>query len=172
MKISMIAKLSAVACMAACMCAANAADTPSMTGLSARIGSFMPTNSLASDLGHNWFGFGVDYKISNLSLKVPITGTETFFGISADYYSHGSDSDIPVALTANTRQGQFLYSVGVGPDFRNSGDLTSTGVGIGEQVAVSYEFGNTPTPVFLQAKYFLSSKPQLSGFGFYLGVRF
>jgi len=171
MKISTITKLASVGAVVACACAANA-QTTVPTGLDVRLGLFMPSNSLASDLGSTWFGFGADYKLSAFAVSAPITGTEAYFGISADYYSHGSDSDIPVVLNYNVRQGQMIYSAGIGPDFRNSGDLTSTGVGIGEQIGVTYEFGKAPIPLFVQAKYFFSSKPELSGFGVYVGARF
>jgi len=163
--------MGAVAAATTFMCMAGAQSvTPS--GLSVRLGLFTPTNSLASDLGSTWFGFGADFKLSTLSAAVPVVGTEAYFGISADYYSHGGDSDIPVALTYNVRQGPIALAAGLGPDFRNSGDVTSTGVGIGEQVAFTYEIGKIPIPLFVQAKYFFSSKPELSGFGFYIGARF
>lgn len=141
------------------------------TGISVRIGGFVPTNNLASDLG-TWFGFGADYKLNALSASTPITNTEAYFGLSADYYAHGSDNDIPVALTYNLRQGQIVWSAGIGPEFRNSTDLTSTGVGLSEQLGVTYELGHSRTPFFVQAKYFFSSEPELSGFGFFVGARF
>jgi hypothetical protein len=170
MKISTITRMSGVVAAAAAVSIAGAQATPS--GISARIGMFLPTNSLASDLGHTWFSFGGDIKLSTMSASVPVAGTEAFFGISADYYSHGSDSDIPVALTYNVKQGPIAFGVGVGPEFRNAGDLTSTGVGIAEQVSFSYEISKMAMPIFLEAKYFLSSKSELSGFGLYVGMRF
>ncbi len=164
-------KIGTVAAAVTCMAMAGA-QSNGPTGFSARLGAFLPTNELARDLGSTWFVFGADYKLNSMSASVPATGMQSYFGISADYYSHGGNYDIPVALTYNMRMNQMVYSVGLGPDFRNSGDLTSTGVGLGGQVAASYEFGNMPTPVFIQAKYFFSSKPELSGFGVYVGVRF
>jgi hypothetical protein len=160
------------ATLAAISCVSMAgAQTNGPTGISVRLGGFVPTNNLASDLG-TWFGVGVDYKLNTLSATAPITNTEGYFGLSADYYSHGSDNDVPVALTYNLRQGQMVWSVGLGPEFRNAGDLTSTGVGLAEQIGVAYEFGHTHTPFFISAKYYFSSEPELSGFGFYVGARF
>jgi hypothetical protein len=163
MKISTVSRMGAVAAAAAVMGIAGAQSTPS--GLSVRLGAFLPTNSQASDLSHTWFSFGADFKLSSMSASVPVVGTESYFGISADYYSHGNDGDIPVALTYNVKQGPVAFAVGVGPDFRNSGDLTSAGVGIGEQVSVSYEISKIAMPIFIEAKYFIASKPELSGFG-------
>jgi len=148
------------------------AQTNGPTGISVRLGAYFPTNSLGSDLASTWFAGGIDYKLNTLSVKAPITNTEGYFGISADYYGHGGDNDIPVALTYNLRQGQIVFSAGIGPDFRNATDLTDNGVGIAEQVGIAYEFVHSYTPVFIAAKYFFASKPELSGAGVYLGIRF
>jgi hypothetical protein len=170
MKISTIAKVGVIA--AAVAFAGTAAAQTAPSGLSVRVGMFLPTNSLASDLGSTWFSFGADIKLSTLSASVPVVGTEAYFGISADYYSHGSDSDIPVALTYNVKQGPLGFAAGIGPDFRNSGDLTSTGVGIGEQLSIKYDIIKVGVPIFVEGKYFFSSKPELSGFGLYVGIKF
>jgi hypothetical protein len=171
MKKTTLVGLTTAVVAASCIGTAGA-QTNGPTGLSARIGGFLPTNSLASDIDSTWFGFGLDYKLKAMSASTPFTNTEAYFGISADYYAAGGDSDIPVALTYNVRQGQCVFSAGIGPEFRNSGDLTSTGVGVAEQIAFTYEFGHSYTPIFIQAKYFFSSEPELSGFGIYLGARF
>jgi len=155
----------------ACVGAAGA-QTNGPSGFSARIGGFFPTNSLASDIGGTWFAFGVDYKLNALSVSLPQTATQSYFGLSADYYAHGGDNTIPVAFTYNLRQNQMVFSAGIGPEFRNASDLTDNGVGLSGQVGFTYEFGNTPTPFFVQAKYFLSSRSELSGFGVYAGLRF
>jgi len=160
-----------MAAAATCMCVAGA-QSNGPSGISVRLGTFLPTNNLASDLG-TWFGFGIDYKLNAMTAESStLPNTQSYFGISADYYSHGANNDVPVALTYNIRQGQMVYSGGIGPDFRNSGDLTSTGVGLGEQISATYEFSHSSNPIFIQAKYFFSSKPELSGFGLYLGARF
>jgi len=171
MKTSTITKIGTVAVAAASISLAGA-QSNGATGLSARIGVFLPTNSLGSDLGTAWTAFGLDYKISTLSASVPGVGTQSYFGISADYYSFGGDNDLPVALTYNLRQGPVVFSAGIGPDFRNAGDLTGNGVGLGEQVAVAYDLGSGSVPLFIEAKYFFSSRPELNGAAVYLGVRF
>lgn len=170
MKSSTVAKMGAVISAATALAGVANAQMPS--GISVRIGDFLPTSSIASDLSHSWFGFGADMKLSTLSASVPVVGTEAYFGISADYYAHGGDNDIPVALTYNIKQGPLTFAAGIGPDFRNSGDLTSTGVGIAEQASIRYDILKVGVPVFVEGKYFLSSKPELSGFGFYVGVTF
>jgi hypothetical protein len=152
------------------MAVAGAQVTPS--GLSARIGLFLPTATEARDISSSWINFGVDYKLSTLSLKIPGVDMQSYFSISADYYTHSGDNDLPVALNYNLRQGSIVYSAGIGPEFRNAGDLTSTGTGLGEQIGVAFDLGTGPLPIFIQGKYYFSSKPELSGFGLYVGVRF
>ena len=171
MKISTLTKLGAVGVAAASVCAAGA-QTNGPSGMSVRLGLFLPTSSQAGDISKNWVDFGIDYKLNMLSFKVPGVDLKSYFGISADYYSHSGDNDLPVALTYNLRQGSIIYSAGIGPEFRNAGDLTGTGTGLGEQLGISYEFGTGPMPIFLQAKYFISSRPELSGLAGFIGVRF
>ena len=171
MKISTITKIGAVGIATACICAADA-QTNGPSGLSVRLGLFAPTSSDASDISRHWVDFGLDYKLNILAFKVPGVDLKSYFSISADYYSHSGDNDLPVALNYNLRQGSIIYSAGIGPEFRNAGDLTGTGTGIGEQLGISYEFGSGPLPIFLQAKYFISSRPELSGLAGFVGVRF
>jgi len=164
-------KLGFVALAAACVAAANA-DNSGMTGISGRVGIFWPSAGSARDLGTTWFAFGADYKLNTIPVSIPGSGLQSYLSLSGDYYAHGGNRDMPFALNFNVRQNQFVFSAGIGPDFRNSGDLTSTGVGIGEQIGVTYELGNMPTPMFIQAKYFMASKPELSGLAAYVGIRF
>jgi hypothetical protein len=140
--------------------------------LSVRVGAFLPTSSQAGDIGKTWIAFGADYKLNTLALKVPGVDLQSYFAISADFYSHSGDSDLPVALTYNLRQSQIVYTAGIGPEFRNAGDLTSTGTGIAAQLGLAFEFGTGPLPLFVQAKYFISSRPELSGLGLFVGARF
>jgi len=168
MRSSTDAKIGSVVAAATCVGIAGAQTS----GISARLGAFFPTNSSASDLGRSWVAFGLDFKLRQLNAKVPVTGTQSYFGISADYYAHGGDNDIPVALTYNLRQAPFTFSAGIGPDFRDASDLVDTGVGFSEQVGVAYDISKGPMPIFIQAKYFFASKPELSGIGVYIGARF
>ncbi len=171
MRNRVFAKIGMVSVAAACVAVASA-QSNGPSGVSLRIGDVFPSSTDATSLGHNWFAFGLDYKINSLSASAPVVGTQSYFGLSADFYSHGGDNDLPVALTYNVRQSGLVFSAGIGPDFRNAGDLTGTGVGLGEQVGVAYDVTSGPLPIFLEAKYFFSSRPELSGLGVYVGVRF
>lgn len=167
MRKSTYMKLGMIAIAGACMGVASAQSVGS--GVSVRVGAFFPSTDTARDLNSTWYVFGADFKITSLG---PVgKGLHSYIGLSADYIAQGGDNIIPVAFTYNLHQGPMTYSAGIGPEFRNDGDLESSGVDLGEQVAVAYEFGNMPTPIFIQAKYFFGPS-QLTGLGVYLGVRF
>lgn len=141
-------------------------------GLSARLGIFFPTSRDTRDLtSPNWFAVGADWKWKEMPVSSVNPDTVAYLGLSADYYTHGSDnSALPIVVNYNVRSGQFVYSAGLGVDFvrANFGNKS----GLAGQLGVAYEFGNMPTPVFVQAKYFISSRSELSGFGVFAGVRF
>jgi hypothetical protein len=147
------------------------AQTNGPLGLSARIGVFFPTNDLARDLSPNWFALGADWKWKEMPVSSVNPDTLAYLGVSIDYYSHGSDnSALPIVLNYNVRSGQFVYSGGLGIDFVRAGFGNKSG--LCGQLGATYEFGNVPNPVFVQAKYFFSSRSELSGFGLFAGVRF
>ncbi len=166
----MIIRAAMVAGVAA-IATASMAQTNGPSGVSVRLGAFFPTNSASRALNSTWFAGGLDYKLKAYSVAAASESTRAYLSISADYYeSHGS-RDIPVALNYNLRQDQFVYSVGIGPDFRRLG--TDGRVGISGQLGVAYDFGNnTQTPFFVSAKYYFASKNELSGVGAYVGMRF
>ncbi len=145
------------------------AQTNGPMGLSARVGLFFPTSNLARNLGQNWFAFGADYKINRMAMSAPTEDTLAYLSVSFDYYSKGNSSAIPIALNYNVRASQIVWHAGIGLDIVRFGANTS---GFAAQVGAAYEFGPGPTPFFLQAKYFFSSKSDLNGFGVFVGARF
>ena len=151
------------------------AQVPGVSGLSGtsfRIGVAYPTDSAAKDIGKNWKALGLDYKLSNFQLKVPGVGMSTYLAISADYFNHGSSSDFPLALTYNLRTLDFVFGAGIGADFYNLENGGGSGTALNLQASVSYDVFKIPTPIFVQAKYFMSEKKELRTFGLYVGVRF
>lgn len=173
MKITHLATFAAVAALAG-VAATAGAQTNGPTGFSARLGIFLPTDS--NKIGSStWFNLGADYKLNKFNVNAPAEGTQSYLGLSADYYFSGSNSNVPLAVTYNIRQGQLVYSAGIGADFYNIDDISKTGTSLGGQVAVAYEFGHVDRmdkPLFVQAKYFITRHSELSGFGVYLGYRF
>lgn len=172
MKTSKLATLAAIAALSG-VAATSSAQTNGPTGFSARLGIFLPTedNVFSSTI----FNFGVDYKLRNFNLSSPGEGLQSYLGVSADYYFGNGSSNLPLALTYNVRSGSFVYHAGIGVDFYDLDDAGETGTGIGGQVGIAYEFGNAgrvDKPLFVQAKYFITRKSELNGFGIYLGYRF
>ncbi len=169
MKIRTLAPLAALAALAS----AASAQTNGPTGFSARLGLFVATNDSSFSTG---FAGGVDYKISSFGVRAPGEGLQSYLGVSADYYGDGGTSNIPVALTYNVRSGALVYSAGIGVDFYNIDKLNNgTGTSLGGQVGIAYEFGNAgrvDKPLFVAAKYFITRKSDLGGFGLYVGYRF
>ena len=168
MKTRTLASLVAVAAFTG-VAASAAAQTNGPSGFSARLGLFIPTDS--SDLGTTFAG-GLDYKISNFSVRAPGEGLQSYLGVSVDYYGDSGTSNVPLHLTYNVRSGNIVYNAGIGVDFRAGDD---TGTSLGGRVGIAYEFGNAgrlDKPIFVQANYFLSDKSTLSGFGVYVGYRF
>ena len=161
--------MAGVAALLAVVPSAASAQTNGPTGISARIGFFLPTAQLARNLGQNWFAFGADYKLNTANMAAPTEDTLAYLSISGDYYSKGNASAMPIALNYNVRASQIVWSAGVGLDMVRLGTNTT---GFAAQVGAAYEFGPGPTPFFVQAKYFFSSKTDLNGFGIFLGARF
>lgn len=133
--------------------------------ISPRIGLVFP----ATSGGSTALGFGLDYKLSALPGSVSAGGTATYWSLVADYYSHGGFSNLPVDLAYNFGgKGLTFFGAG-GIEFEKTGG--GTGSGLDLQAGVTYALSNLPLPVFLQAKYFFSSKSDLRGIGVYAGVK-
>lgn len=139
-------------------------------GLSARLGIFFPTGNIKDTTSPNWFAIGADWKWKEMPVSSVNPDTLAYLGVSADFYSHGDTSALPVVVNYNVRSGQFVYSAGLGIDFVRVPGFNKSG--LAGQLGATYEFGNMPNPVFAQAKYFFSSRSELSGFGVYAGIRF
>jgi hypothetical protein len=165
MKNNWIAKAGAAALIATCAGFASA-QSYGNTGLSARIGAFFPTTS---SFGSTWFAGGIDYKLNSLSSAMP--AGSGYWGLSADYYTYGGNSNIPVVINYNVRESNLTFSLGAGIDFYDEPSAsTSSGTGFDAQAAVSYNLQGSP--FFLQAKYFLAGRSELRGIGVYAGLHF
>jgi hypothetical protein len=166
-----IAKAAVAASVLACVGVANA-QTNGPTGISARLGVFFPTSDLGRDIGKTWLAFGADYKLREMP-SGDVNGRVSYISLSGDYYEKDGTRAIPIAANYNIRVNQLVFSAGVGIDFVRLGSNSS---GLSGQLGAAYEFANSGStsynPFFVQAKYFFSSKSDLSGFGVYVGYRF
>lgn len=162
MKRHWIAKAGAAALIASLAGVASAQSTGS--GLSARLGAFFPTDS---SFGSTWFDGGIDYKLS--ALGTPVQGQRNWFGLSADYYTYGGNSNIPVVMTLNTSYSNLTFFVGAGIEFYDEPNFAGSSTGFDVQGGVNYDLASN---FFLQAKYFLASRSELRGIGVYVGYHF
>jgi hypothetical protein len=160
-----------VAALAIGIAGVASAQSNGPTGLSPRLGVFLPTSG---GVGSTWFGAGIDYKLNALSSTIPPASVGYgYFGLSADYYTYGGNSNIPVVINYNWRYTNLVFALGAGIDFYDVPALsTGSGTGFDAQASATYDFGHSNNPFFLQAKYFLASREQLRGFGIYAGLRF
>jgi hypothetical protein len=167
MKKALIYKLCVSAIALSIGGAANAQINPQQ--LSVRLGVFVPTTR---SLGANWFALGADYRIPRFQTATPTPAgaTTSFLSFSADYYERGGRQAIPVVANYNVRAGELIFTAGAGIDFvRVVGDQA---IGLAGQLGVTYDFPGAQNPLFVQGKYFLSSRESLRGFGLFAGVRF
>jgi hypothetical protein len=188
-------------CFVVALSAMSTAQDVKPVGLSVRAGLLFPTSSYARDLGRTWFGIGVDYKISDLSMGVE-SAMPTRLSLSVDWYGKGEASAVPVLLNlTGTSANGWYYSAGAGISFttdENNLVTTTTGGGgastfmtngtgpggttttrqsqrrtnFAFTLAVGYNFSNVTTPVFAEARFFGHSRSELNAFGVYVGVRF
>jgi hypothetical protein len=145
----------------------------STTGISVRIGAFLPLSSAGTDIGSEWFAGGLDYKLSSVATANPasVGSLPSFLSISGDYYEKEGNRTIPVALNYNVKMNKLLYAVGAGVEDAQLNGGTST-ISFAAQAAVSYDLSKAPIPIFLQAKYFYSNHEEFRGIGVFLGARF
>src|SRR5947209_2292359 len=147
-----------------------AAQMTKPIGLSIRAGVVFPTDSTVRNaVGNTLFGFGLEYKISDM-MGMGMPGTNSHLSISADWYGKNSASIIPVLLNFVGTQNAFYYTAGAGIAFtRGTGPGSTTQFGY--QVGAGANFATGATPVFVEAHYWGNGKSQLNAIGAYLGVR-
>jgi len=175
-----IVRLGAVSGLALMGCMASAqvrvsTGAPQPTGLSLRIGAFLPTSTAGSDIGSEWFTAGIDYKLNSASASsVAQMGVlPTYLSVSLDYVTKDGFSVYPLVLNYNVKMYNFVYAVGVGlQETQVSGSNRSSTTSLALQGGVTYDFVKKPIPLFLQAKYMYSNYEEFRGVGVYLGARF
>lgn len=193
-------RLAVVALSVVALSSYGAAQVTKPLGLSVRAGILWPTSDYGRDVGRTWFGIGADYKIMDLpNASEELTSR---LSISIDYYGKGEASAVPVLLnyTGTTKEG-FYFTGGIGFSFTNDkSDSFGTGGGTGGggtstppslgggggtatsgrttktnfayTLGLGYNFPNSVTPVFVEGRFFGSSRTAMNAFGLYVGVRF
>ena len=151
---------------------AVAQDAPSApVGVSFRVGGFFPIDTAARDSGSTWFGFGAQAKILHLgAVTVGDKSMGANLELSIDYFGRNQFSNTPILANYVVRTSSLFYSAGAGIGFMRTPD-ESRGQ-FAYQVGVGYQFGGySPTPFFMEAKFWGCQDTRLNGFGIYAGVR-
>jgi len=131
---------------------------------SVRGGFFFPTNG-GSKTG---FAFGVDSRF--VGLKIPVLGVGTSIEGSIDYVSAGSNHNIPVLIGARVGAGQTSFGVGAGVGFSHVGNGDSVDYNMAFSVRQGLSTG--PLPLYLEGRYYYSSRASVRGFAVMVGLRF
>ena len=148
-------------------------------GLSVRAGVFFPSNGdTKTATSKTWFVGGLDYKLPNIGgLGTMGAGKAggSEFNLSVDYFQKGDFRSVPVLVNWVGGQNEVFYSVGAGLGFNKLPDGnggTSSKSAFAYAVAVGYNFQQGKSPIFVEARYYGSSKSQLNGFGLEAGIHF
>ena len=166
MKVNRIAKLGVIAASFGLAAMSMGADKD----LTIRVGTVLPSNSDASDLGKTWFAAGLDYKI--LGFGVNSATDNGFYSLSLDYYAKNDVRAIPLTVNYNVIDGNVTYFAGLGVASTKIPGSSEVIVATGE-VGATLGLGNFKSKnVSLTGKYFIPTNNQFTGFGFYLGVKF
>ena len=142
--------------------------------VSAKVGVFLPSDGDAKDSDSVWFAVGLEHKIKDLHYGVANPGFSTSVTVSADWYGKGGYRCVPILLNFVTRADLLYYSVGAGFAFAKTPLLVGTenSTEFAFQATVGMDIMSGVTPMFVEARYHLNGKSELSGFGLYGGVRF
>lgn len=144
-------------------------------GLSARVGVFTPNDSTLRDSGTAWFAAGVDFTLSDLTLKekpARLTGLDLALGI--DYTFKNDVRQLPVLIEGIGHFGKVHVLAGVGTAFTrymsngSSVDKSKFAYAIGAGIDV---FSNVGAPVFVEARFQGNAETSLNGYSFFVGTR-
>jgi hypothetical protein len=168
-----LAGLTLSAMMVVGLVASAGAQETKPVGLSLRAGAFLPSDSSARDLANTWFAFGAELKLKDLHFGEMQPGYSSSLSLSLDYYNKDDYRHTPVLVNYIGRVDQFYYTGGIGVGFTSVPTLTGSesSTDLAYSLGVGYDFQHSKLPVFAEARYFGSSKSELNGFAFYLGVR-
>jgi len=156
-----------------------AATTPAFAqekkpmGLSVRLGLFFPSSDQAKDVGKNWFGGGIEYKLGDLNYGAQ-KGHSASYSISIDTFSKGGFGTTPILLNYIARKENIYYKGGIGigllklPVFGGSDNKSQ----FAYQLAIGYDFNKGNVPYFAEIAWLGSTKSDVNGIGIFGGVRF
>lgn len=160
--------------MALVAVAANAQETKPM-GLSLKAGAFFPSKGAAKSAGKTWFIGGVEYKLKNSAMGTMGTGMNGELSLSVDFFQKGDFRNVPVLINWTGGQSEFYYTAGIGLGFTKiptSSTTTESKSTFAYAFGVGYNFQQGKSPLFVEVKYYGSSKSDLNGVAALVGFRF
>ncbi|MEQ1822597.1 MAG: hypothetical protein ABL949_08805 [Fimbriimonadaceae bacterium] len=152
-------------------------QTSKPMGLSIRAGLVFPASGYGRDQGRTWFGVGGEYKLKDQSFGMNDRSSTGMLTLSADFYSKGQASALPLLVNYVGMKNELYYTFGAGLAFthdevQNGGLMVGRSkTNIGYQFGVGYNFQQGQNPVFAELKYFGNGNSNLNAFGLFLGVR-
>lgn len=142
---------------------------------SVRAGAFFPSDRDARNQSNTWFTIGVEFRLGELNLGMEQDpASQSFYSVSADYYGSGDFSAVPILVNYIGHTNQFYYTVGAGVAFSRQPVIggTSDKAEFAYQLGVGYDFAESATPFFAEARYFGNANSRLNGFALTVGIRF
>lgn len=140
-----------------------------------RAGVFFPSDRAARNQSNTWFTIGVEFRLGELNLGMEQDPTsQSFYSVSADYYGSGDFSAVPILINYIGHTGQIYYTAGMGVAFTRQPvpGGNSDKAEFAYQLAVGYDFAESTTPFFVEARYFGNANSRLNGFALVAGMRF
>lgn len=166
-KTMLMATLGAVALTAAAVPAHAQTSTP--TGLSARVGVFMPTNGDVRDLtSDTWLTAGLEYNFHEMPVTTP--DYRSHLSLSFDWMGSDDVSVMPFLVNYVGMQREFYYTLGVGAAFLHGDGDDETKFGY--RLGIGYNFEQGRNPAFIEANYFGTSRTRANGIALSVGIRF
>lgn len=139
--------------------------------LSFKLGNFKPQFSGARSDEDKWPAFGIETRFKNLGVSTSNPGTSTYLTISVESAGSGDWRTTPLMLNLVARTNELYLFGGAGVAFSEE-PRESDSTRIGFQVGAGWDFLQGKTPLFVEAKYFVTTKnDHFNGYGIYLGVR-
>lgn len=142
------------------------ADDQKLSGLSLRVGVFLPTEKSTRDVAESMFSGGVDFRLADINRNI-----STF--LSLDFADKSGFRNVPLLFNAKEKLGPIYVIGGAGISFtrRPTDNGTEDKTRFSYEGGVGFDFGGE-TPVFVEGRFIGSDIRQLNGVGVFLGVRF
>ncbi len=139
--------------------------------LSLKFGNFRPQFSDARFEDDNWAAIGIESRFRTLRVSTSNPGQSNYLTVSFESFSAGDWRAAPLLLNYVARSNELYFLAGAGLAFCEEPN-ESDGVRLGVQFGAGWDFMQGKTPLFVEAKYFLTtSNDHFNGLGIFFGIR-